>query len=638
MIYTSSSLTRFPFEEAFNQPLPEGAICGPHVVYPFQCLHERVELHAQQRPEELAVLYEYEDGQVCRLSYRQLDCRANALAHDLLGDRGVHGGDLVGVCVDLSVEGILAFLALNKIGAAPYFLDPQTPPERLDFLLSSAGVRLLLIQPPCAQALFAFPDTADDTKSRLRACMSMLDRRSVEREYAQSPQIAVSPDAIVYAIATSGTTGDPKGVPIRYASLANYSSALADLYAVKPGDRILEMFSFHFDAAIEQMALAFFAGATLCLGPRRVLSSGPSIQAFLQRHDIHHAAFTPSILAELPPASLPALRSIECGGQRCSRALIEQWAPGRRFINIYGPTEATIGATYAQCQAGAEGEVPIGHPLPNTWIGILDVNDPQRLLPFEEVGEIVIGGAGVSPGYINRPELTSSQFITLNGVVCYRTGDLGLIKDGELWYRGRREGDLEVKLSGGRRFNLGEVETRLLELPAILSCAVGVWESRIVAYLVARQNAPHPSRAEIQEYLKRWLPAYAVPNYYQWVSTLPMNSNGKIARGSLPTPDWRAFLREGEFVVPKTPTECLLAERVAQIVFPAEPARGEMNAAKTFSELGLDSLSATDFLLSVQPYFKRAGEIDEARLLRLTLIELARQCDEQQTLTERGNV
>lgn len=394
------------------------------------------------------------------------------------------------------------------------------------------------------------------------------------------------------------------------------------------------MYSFHFDAAIAQISLALSTGATLCFGTRSKLGNGPAILDFMQNHHIHHAAFTLSLLADIPPSLLPSLRSIECGGERCSRALTS-WASGRNFYNVYGPTETAIGATYAKCYADDTGEVPIGFPFTNVWIGIID---DEKLHPVQhgEVGEIVIGGLGVSPGYLNRPELTSQQFITIEGETCYRTGDLGVVIDNNLWYRGRKEGDLEVKLAGGRRFNLGEIEAKLLELPSILLCAAGLWDRRLLVYLMGHADVPRPDDRELQAYLSSWLPEYAVPQYFQWLVRLPLNSNGKVIRALLPTPDWQALLSQG--VEPGTQTELKLAETLSKMVlFPLAETFGggkysleqpstKIDTSKTFAQLGLDSLSAIDFLLHLG-----INSIDEGRLLRLTLQQLAQMIDQEET-------
>jgi amino acid adenylation domain-containing protein len=622
---TNSSEYRTKSEQALIQA---GAVFGPRTDYPPHCLHERVEQHAAGSPHAPAILFEGEDRQVVHLSYGKLNRRANALAHALQTDWDVRPGDRVGVCLEPSLGGIIAFLALGKVGAAPYFLDPEFPPARLAFLLVDAGCRLLLTQrfPAETSPLTRFPQQEGGWSG---GSLLVLHDRLLERERAENPHGSRGPDSLAYVIATSGTTGVPKAVPIRQRSLANYLAALASLLGVQPGDRVLNVFSFHFDAAIEQIALPLFAGATLCMGTRTLLSSGPTILSFLERHRIAHAAFTPSLLATLPASELPELRSVVCGGERCAPGLADEWGRGRQFVNIYGPSECTIGTTFAECSPGGQGELPIGRPLQNTWVCVLD--EHRQPLPQGMMGEIVIGGLGVSQGYLNRPDLTASQFISLGGHTCYRTGDRGLIDaEGVLWYRGRIAGDLQVKVAGGRRFDLGELETKLQEHPAILATAVAEWQGHLVAYLVLRSQHNRPTVAELRALLSRWVPAYAIPQFYMWQRSLPRTSSGKIARQALSEPDWTAFAHDGAYAEPRTTTEQALAEIVATLLTPLIPTPERLNVLSTFAQFGLDSLSVTDLLLHAQTACGANLEVDEGQLLHMPLEAFARLIDERQ--------
>jgi len=595
-------------------------------------LHECVELHAANSPRALAILFEGEDSQVVHLSYGSLNRRANALAYALETEWGIRPGDLVGVCLEPSLAGIIAFFALGKVGAVPYFLDPAFPPDRLVFLLTDAGCHFLLTRA-----------AARETSSSARCALGeagwqggyllALDSALLAHERAVDREHSCSLDSLAYVMATSGSTGAPKAVPIRQRGLANYLAALSTLLGVHPGERVLNVFSLHFDAAIEQIALPLCAGATLCMGTRALLSRGPTILSFLQRHRITHAAFTPSLLATLPAAELPELRSVVCGGERCAPGLVDEWGRDRQFVNIYGPTECTIGATLAECSPGGQGELPIGRPVQNTWVCILD--EHQRPLPQGEEGEIVIGGLGVSPGYLNRPDLTVSQFIALAGHTCYRTGDRGVLdSEGVLWYRGREVSDLQVKVAGGRRFDLGELETKLLEHPAILACAVAAWQEHLVAYLVLRSERSRPTVVELRAHLLRWVPAYVVPQFYLWQQSLPLTSSGKIARQALPVPDWTSFAHDGAFAEPRTPTEQALTEIVAALLTPLFPTPERMNVLSTFAQCGLDSLSVTDLLLRAQATFGLEAQVDEGQLLQVTIEAFARLIDERRTVNQ----
>jgi acyl carrier protein len=227
----------------------------------------------------------------------------------------------------------------------------------------------------------------------------------------------------------------------------------------------------------------------------------------------------------------------------------------------------------------------------------------------------------VSPGYLYRPDLSARQFLSLEGHPCYRTGDRGRIDaGGVLWYRGRIDGDLQVKLAGGRRFDLGELETKLQEHPAILACAVAQWHGHLVAYLVPRSAYHRPTVAELRAQLLRWVPAYAVPQFYLWQQALPRTSGGKIARGALPEPEWTSFAHDGACAEPRT-----------NLLTPLAPTPERLNALATFAQLGLDSLSVLDLLLRAQDAFGADAERDEGQLLQVTIEAFARLIDERRT-------
>jgi amino acid adenylation domain-containing protein len=610
-----------------------GAVFGPRTNMTFCCLHTCVEQHAAASPASLALLCEAEVQQTLYLSYGSLNRRANALAHTLRTSWGVTCGELVGVCLEPSLEGIIAFLALGKLGAVPLFLDPAAPIQRLAYLLSEAACHLLLHTGTGGSTVLTTlsQEVLYEAGLQERKLLA-LDNSLLTHERAENPEPNEDLEALTYVIATSGSTGEPKAVPIRQRGFANHVSALADLLRVQPGARVLNPFSLHFDAAMGQIGLAFWTGATLCLGKRAQRSGGRALLSLLRQQGITHAAFTPSLLATLPPDELPELRSILCGGERCAPGLVELWGQGRQFVNIYGPTECTVGTTVAECSPTNQtepGELPIGRPMPNTWVCILDKR--QRPLPRGRTGEIAIGGLGVSPGYLHRPDLSANQFFTLQGCPCYRTGDRGRIDaDGVLWYRGRIAGDLQVKLAGGRRFDLGELEARLLAHPAILACAVAHWNGHLVTYLVQRSTHPRPTVAELRAQLLRWVPAYAVPQFYLWQQTLPMTSGGKIDRGAF-EPEWSAFAYDGASAEPRTPTEQALAKVLTEVLAPHAPAPERMNALATFAEVGLDSLSVLDLLYRTQDRFGVDAEVEEGQLLQLSIETFAQLIDERRS-------
>src|SRR2546421_1794390 len=392
---------------------------------------------------------------------------------------------------------------------------------------------------------------------------------------AAGPVTGIAPtyDPLCYIMYTSGTTGNPKGVAIAHASICNFVRVAAELYGYAPGDRVFQGMTIAFDFSIEEIWVPLMAGATLV--PSRPGSSliGEELAEFLRERRVTVMACCPTLLATIEQ-DLPLLRILLVGGEACPQNLVARWyRPGRRILNSYGPTEATVTATLTELKP--DRSVTIGIPLSTYSIVILDPVE-DRTVENGELGEIGIAGVGVALGYMNRDELTMKKFVRdfLNirnnpsGRI-YRTGDLGRIdENGEIEYRGRI--DTQVKIRG-YRIELNEIEAVLLDLPQIAQAAVTTFEPEpdvveIVAYYAFKQGAELP-RDEISQALRSKLPAYMVPAFLEELPSIPMTLSNKADHKRLPKPQLARFSSATTgYVPPKTDNERILHAALCDVL------------------------------------------------------------------------
>jgi len=434
------------------------------------------EQQVQENPNNLALVFEQES-----LTYQQLNAKANQLAHYLLTHYTIKPDTLMGICVERSLDMIIGMLGILKTGSAYVPIDPNYLGDRIYLILEDCQATVLLTQRNLKDKLPLDQWVQADK-------VLCLDDNEFAQYPINNPTVFRKPNNLAYVIYTSGSTGQPKGVMIEHQAIVNLSLNWGKLFHVKPHSRLLQFGSFSFDLSIGEIATNLIHGACLYLAKKETLLPTQTLVNFLKTNQITHSFLSPSALSVLPQANLSHLENITVGGEACSTEVVEKWADERRLFNCYGPTEATVTATLALCQANGQ-KPTIGKPLDNIRVYILDEN--QQILPPGIPGELCIAGVGLARGYLNRPDLTSEKFIEVNllGKIerIYKTGDLAKWRtDGNLEFLGRI--DQQVKLRGFR-IELGEIETALVQHPNVKESVVILREDtgfdpRLVAYIV----------------------------------------------------------------------------------------------------------------------------------------------------------
>jgi non-ribosomal peptide synthetase-like protein len=548
-------------------------------------LHQFFEVSADRMPDNVAL----DDGQCC-VTYRELDERANQLAHFLRG-RGVERGSRVGILLHRSSQTYVALLAVLKAGAAFVPIDPGSPRDRVAFIADDSALKLLITSA-------ALAGVAQDA-----GCSVVeLDTEVAALAASQASRLIVDEDGDppCYVIYTSGTSGRPKGVEVAQSSICNFIGVVPDVYDVRPTDRVYQGMTIAFDFSIEEIWPSFAVGATLVVGPNDSRRLGAELGGFLDDAGVTVFYCVPTLLATIG-TDLPGLRSLIVGGEACPAELVERWsAPGRRILNTYGPTEATVTATCGELRPGRP--VTIGRALPTYEVVLLD--SALRPVRAGDLGEICIGGPGVACGYVGRPDLTAERFIhhplVPSGGRLYRTGDLGrLLANGEIEYCGRA--DTQVKIRG-YRVELTEIESVLDEIPGIAQAVVDTYEpvpglAELVGYYTLEQDASRVDQQHVYERLRGRLPAYMVPAYLEQLDTIPTLPSDKADRERLPPPTGpRSIAIQQTYVCPGTDLERILADALAQVV------RVERVSVDShfFDDLGANSLLMAHFCTLVR--------------------------------------
>ncbi|MFC0004882.1 non-ribosomal peptide synthetase [Micromonospora siamensis] len=571
------------------------------------CFHELFEAQVRRFPDRVALVA----GEV-QLSYAALDEQANRLAH-LLRAHGVGPETLVGLCLPRSPEMVVGLLAVMKAGGAYVPLDSGYPRERLAYMAADAGLAVLLTRRSLADLLPGGDATVLDVET--------VWPRLAEQP-ATPPASGVTAENLAYVIYTSGSTGRPKGVQVPHRGIRSLVAWQRENYGLDTPQRVLQSTSLSFDISVWELSTALLSGSSLVLAPPELKMIGTDLADFLTEQAIENIGLTPSALATLPAAELPALRPIGVGGEACPLDLVQLWAADRGFFNGYGPTETTVAVSLARFGPDLE-RVHIGRPIPGAQLYILD----SRLqpVPVGVAGELYVGGNGVARGYLGRPELTAEVFVAdpfgrQPGGRLYKTGDrVRHLADGTIEFLGRIDAQVKIR---GHRVELGEIESALTGHPRVRAAAVLVHGEadgkRLVAYVVADDPLPVE---DLQAHLADRLPAHMVPSIFVALDGLPLDPNGKLDRRALAAVDWQAHAdtAQGEYVAPRTRVEEQLAEIWRAVLGVAHP----VGVHDNFFALGGDSI------LSLQVIF-RAKQLG----LQLTVKQLF----EHQTVAELGAV
>jgi non-ribosomal peptide synthetase-like protein len=558
-------------------------------------------------------------------THDQLDARANQLARYLLS-RGARPGDRIGLLFDHAAYSYVGMLAVLKINAAYVPLDAGFPADRLSYIVGDADVGMVLSLSHLRDHVGHLPVTVLGV-DELAARIATHDDQRLTLAETGDPV-----DELAYVIYTSGSTGRPKGVAVEHASICNFVRVAAENYGIQPRDRMYQGMTIAFDFSVEEIWVPLIAGATLVPKPNGCSLLGDELHAFLRANQITALCCVPTLLATLDE-DLPELRFLLVSGEACPQDLIVRWhRPDRRFLNVYGPTEATVTATWTSVHPNRP--VTIGVPLPTYSAVILDPAGEHRALPPGEVGEIGIAGIGLARGYLNRDDLTDRAFIrdfarignNPSGRI-YRTGDLGRINDdGEIEYHGRI--DTQVKIRG-YRVELTEIESVLLQVPGIAQAVVDTYEPgcveyepepgsveyepepgsveyepepgsvELIAYYSRRAGTAEIKAHQVYEHLRGRLPQYMVPAYFEELTVIPMLPSGKADRKNLPPPSGqRRGAEQHEHVPAATTTEKFLADALASVLRVEQVSAG----SHFFDDLGASSLLMAQFCARVRKH------------------------------------
>ncbi|CAD5967352.1 Dimodular nonribosomal peptide synthase [Planktothrix agardhii] len=611
-----------------------------------KCIHQLFEEQVERTPNHVAVVFENES-----LTYRELNNRANQLAHYLCQNYQIKPDTLVGICVERSLEMIIGILGILKAGGAYVPLDPEYPQERLNFMLEDSQVKVLVTQAKLVESI-------PQHQAQL-ICLDT-DWEKIAQNITSNPESGVKPDNLTYIIYTSGSTGKPKGVLVNHANVVRLFAATDSWYHFNSQDVWTLFHSYAFDFSVWEMWGALLYGGRLVIVPYLVTRSPESFYELLCQEKVTILNQTPTAFRQLIQAEESvkgdispllrevgkdsvtetdlSLRLVIFGGESLEINSLQPWFDRHgdqlpQLVNMYGITETTVHVTYrplSMADVNSTASV-IGRPLPDLQVYLLD--QYLQPVPVGVPGEMYVGGAGVAKGYLNRPELTTERFISSpfeHSNKLYKTGDLARYwPNGELEYLGRIDNQVKIR---GFRIELGEIEALLASHPQIWETVVLVWDDtagdkRLVAYIV-----PQPEITitidEIRQFLKAKLPDYMVPNAFVILAALPLTANGKIDRRALPPPESGSEVSD-KYVAPRTPMEEILATIWSEVLKVEK-----VGINDNFFELGGHSLLATQLVAQIRDRLKI--ELPLRQLFNTaTLAELAQGIEQlkQQTST-----
>ncbi|HEX5887024.1 MAG TPA: amino acid adenylation domain-containing protein [Pyrinomonadaceae bacterium] len=555
-----------------------------------RCIHELFEEQVQRKPDEVALLFDKD-----RLTYRELNEHANRVAR-YLREAGVKRGELVGLFASRSLRMVVGLLGILKAGAAYVPLDERYPAERLSFMLEDSGARVLLTEERLIAKL-------PDYHGRI-VCLD-LEWDKIAQCNAENLDHNVTSEQRCYVIYTSGSTGQPKGVEVSHRAVVNLLYSMVSKTSLNATDTMLAVTTLSFDIAATEIYLPLIVGARVVIAGREVASDGMQLAKLLASSSATVMQATPATWRMLFDTGWEGDSQLKVfsAGEALDRALADQLlARCAEVWNLYGPTETTIYSAVIRVTGGA-GPVPIGPPIANTNLYVLD--QFMNPVPIGIYGELCIGGVGLAHGYLNRPDLTAEKFIPdpfsrEPGARLYRTGDLmRYCENGNLEFGGRLDHQVKVR---GFRIELGEVEAALSRHESVRVAVVVAREEhrseqRLIAYLVGNQNRL-PTASEWRTFLIQRLPEYMIPSLFVNLEALPLLPNGKVNRPALPVPDSSRPELRRPFAAPENPTQARLVELWMNVL-----ALDQVGIHDDFFELGGDSILATRLVARISRTF-----------------------------------
>jgi amino acid adenylation domain-containing protein len=643
---------------------------NPTVFYPPRhAIHELFEAQVNRQPDAIALSYPTDNSsitlrrkRVVRLTYRELNERANQLAHYLQA-LGVAPNRLVGLCMERSIEMVIAFLAILKAGGAYVPLDPVYPVERLDFMVQDTQMDIVVTQE-------AFVDLFDAAGGGLRhqdrVKLVSLDgqaQRVIAHQSKENPISEVTPDNLAYIIYTSGSTGKPKGVLVNHYNVVRLFEGTEQWYGFDENDVWTLFHSYAFDFSVWELWGALIYGGRLVVIPYQASRSPEAFYKLLLREQVTVLNQTPSAFRQLIQAEeaifgegaaivvTTSLRYVIFGGEALELQSLRPWFERHgdqkpQLVNMYGITETTVHVTYRPISlddlANVGEKSVIGHPIPDLELYILDQN--RQPVPIGVTGEMYVGGAGVSLGYLNRPELTEDRFIRHpfsdnKNARLYKSGDLARFLTNKAYadagrdveYQGRIDHQVKIR---GFRIELGEIEATLAQHQAVQEVAVIAQENpagggkRLLAYLVLKQPSA-PTISEWHSVLSQTLPDYMVPAAFIVLDKFPLTNNGKLDYRALPQPESERPTLRNHYARPRTPTEQAMAQ-----IWQAALLVNNVGVDDSFFELGGNSILAVRVIGQLRQHFN--SDLPIHKLFELpTIRTLAEHIDAKQQALQR---
>jgi amino acid adenylation domain-containing protein/non-ribosomal peptide synthase protein (TIGR01720 family) len=548
------------------------------------CIHEMFEQQVERTPNAVAAAYAEEE-----MCYAELNKKANQMAH-YLRKEGVGPEVRVGICVERSVEMVIGLLGILKAGAAYVPMDPAYPRDRLKYMVEDGQVEVMLTQERLLERLPEYEGKVIclDTEWHLI---------STQNDVNLIP--ALTSDSLAYVIYTSGSTGQPKGVLVTHDNLVNSTFSRLHYYG-DPVSCFLLLSSYAFDSSVAGIFWTLCAGGTLAIPTEGSHQDLFHILDLLNRHNVSHLLCLPSLynllLEQKELQNSATLRTAIVAGESCTKDTVERHAqllPRTSLFNEYGPTEGTVWSSVFECEREGLGvQVPIGRPIPNVQIYLLD--EQMNPMPVGVPGELHIGGAGLARGYLNKAGFTAEKFVpnpfsSVEGARLYKTGDLArYLEDGNIEWLGRIDNQVKIR---GYRIELGEIEALLSQHNCISQAVVIARDDELrgkslAAYLV-NNDQDEVSTAELRDYMKDKLPDYMVPENFIFMEAMPLTHNGKLDRNALPAPGEKRPDPRDEYIEPGSPVEKLLAEIWSQVLHV-----DDISINRRFVEMGGNSLLA----------------------------------------------